>query len=502
MRLSTSNFSDDRFQHMLQNAPVIIYEFDREGRFSYCEGGALALLKLEPAALIGRSILVLHEGILSAAERIYQVLNGNPVHIIAEVDGLALEHWLTPTYDASGAISGGSGIAVDISERRRVEVDLRKAKEEADEANRAKTEFLSRVSHELRTPMNAILGFAQLLQTDEGLSLQQITRIDHILSAGQHLLELINEVLDVSRIESGMVSVSLEPVLLSTILREVLDIIEPMAAGRAITIDIGPPDSLSWVILADRQRLTQVLLNLLSNGVKYNHDGGGLKVVCSRPRQGWLRIMVSDTGIGIPASALSKLFAPFERLGRERSNVEGTGLGLALARRLVELMGGSLGLESVEGQGSDFWVDLPEHQTADPALRDRTAKSATASPHKQWKVLYIDPNMESTSLIEDILSSRMQIRLLRAMQGQLGFELALSQRPDLILIDPELPDLSGEELLRRLRELPETRDIPVVTLSAETDGAQARRLRELGARSCLPKPVNAAQLLAAIDALV
>jgi PAS domain S-box-containing protein len=499
---SSANFSDDRFQRMLQNAPVLIYEFDREGRFLYCSGGALALLKIDPAALIGRSILMMHEGILGAAEQIYQVLSGSPVHIITEVYDLTLEHWLTPTYDAAGEVSGGSGIAVDISERRRVEVDLRTAKDEADEANRAKTEFLSRVSHELRTPMNAILGFAQLLQSDEGLSLRQITRIDHILSAGQHLLELINEVLDVSRIESGMVAVHLEPVGLGALLREVLDIIEPMAASRAVLIDSGPPEAQGWTIVADRQRLAQVLLNLLSNGVKYNREGGALRVICSRPGEGWVRIMVSDTGIGIPAVAFGKLFAPFERLGRERSNVEGTGLGLALSRRLVELMGGSLGLASIEGQGSDFWVDLPEHRAPDPAMQSQASQGSAAAPEHQWKVLYIDPHIESTSLLEDILSSRMQIRLLRAMQGQLGFELARSQRPDLILLDPELPDLSGEELLHRLRELPETRDIPVVTLSAETDGAQARRFRELGARSCLPKPVNAAQLLAAIDALV
>ena len=382
----------------------------------------------------------------------------------------------------------------EIAERRRAEAD-------ADRANRAKSEFLSRMSHELRTPLNAILGFAQLLAMDP-LSGEQRESVDQILRGGRHLLALINEVLDISRIETGRLPLSLEPVPVSETVRRAVELIQPAAENAGVTVDVEPTDE-GIHVLADRQRLQQVLLNLLSNAVKYNRSGGAVRVRTEAAGDAALRIQVIDTGLGIAAGKLGLLFTPFERLGAETSAVEGTGLGLALSRSLVEAMGGSLDVESVEGAGSTFSARL--QRVAPPAEADEAPAPAPPPEHadrRPIKVLYIEDNLSNLRLIESIFARRPEVTLLSAMQGRVGLDLARDHAPDLILLDRHLPDISGEEVFRMLQADPRGREIPVVILSADAIPSGMRRLLAAGVRAYLTKPLDVTQLLAAIDAIV
>lgn len=376
----------------------------------------------------------------------------------------------------------------------------REARDVADRANRAKSEFLSRMSHELRTPLNAILGFGQLLEIDKNITEKQSRSVQHILKGGRHLLGLINEVLDVSRIEAGHMEVSLAPIHVSDILAETLDLLRPLAAQRNIPITGEAANTIDRYVLADRQRLRQILLNLLSNAIKYNRAGGSVSVECTEIGSR-VRFSISDTGVGISADKLPKLFTPFERLGAENSGIEGTGLGLALSRRLAELMGGSLGVESVVGKGSTFWVEVPcttsPFQVVPSGLHDAAPSKPTASPTNT--VLYIEDNLSNLQLVEGILADRRDIKLLVAMRAELGLELALQHLPDLILLDLNLPDMSGHEVLKRLRSNPRASAIPVVMISADAMSEQVDRLVAAGATAYLTKPLEIPLFFETID---
>jgi signal transduction histidine kinase/BarA-like signal transduction histidine kinase len=488
--------SNDPFAILFQSAPLMAYQFDMAYQLTSLAQGLIQI----PGFQMGTFLNSLFAEQPESVAQLPQVLAGQSIQIVTSHPGAFLKHWINPLRDPSGIVVGGFGFAVDITDQLRVEAELRAAKAEAERANQAKSEFVSRVSHELRTPMNAILGFAQLLQADDNLSPRQLIRIEHILRAGQHLLELINEILDVSRIESGSLSVMLEAIPLADMLREVLDIIEPIATAQGVTVVPQYEPTALGLVMTDQQRLAQVLLNLLSNAVKYNRPGGRVTIQILSTQPSFVRVIISDTGVGISQASLQQLFSPFERLGYERSPIEGNGLGLALSQRLMKLLGGMLGVTSIEGQGSDFWIDVPAWESA----AFPTATVATPPSHSdlhRWKVLYIDPYIEGTHLIEDILSNRSDIRLLRAMQGRLGIELARAQQPDLIMLDLTLPDISGEEVLRQVQHLPETSHIPVVVLSSTIEANEQARLYKLGARACIHKPVTATTLLDLLDEL-
>ncbi len=389
-----------------------------------------------------------------------------------------------------------------LSERSRLQEAERRAREEAEKANQEKNQFISRMSHELRTPLNAVLGFGQLLKLDE-LTDDQRDSVDHILSGGQHLLTLINEVLDIARIETGDLALSSEPVLVSDALNDVLGLIRPLATQRTIHLIGGRDAACSEYVLADRHRLQQVLLNLLSNAVKYNRLGGTVAVSCEPSSSTRLRIKVSDTGNGIPQEQLGRLFTPFERLGAERSEIEGTGIGLSLSRQLTEAMGGFLGVETVVGEGSTFWVELPLVEgpvDRYERLNTRSKSERDGAPSESRRtVLYIEDNLANVTLVQRIVAQREDVEIIPAMQGRLGLELAREHLPALVLLDLHLPDISGDEVLQRLRDDPVTAKIPVVIVSADATAGQIQRLLNAGALAYLTKPIDVAELLGILD---
>ena len=402
------------------------------------------------------------------------------------------------------------GIVAIRNERRtadahaRLEVEIverRRAEEAAAAASRAKSEFLSRMSHELRTPLNGILGFAQLLELDAH-SPEQREGVEHILKGGRHLLGLINEVLDIARIEAGKLTISLEPVPAGDVISSALDLVRPQAASRGIRLPAGI--ACDGHVMADRQRLQQVLLNLLSNAVKYNREGGTVSVSCDRGPAGRFRLTVADTGPGIAPERMHRLFTPFDRLDAPETGVEGTGLGLALSKGLVELMGGALRAESTLGHGSRFSVELPMAESPTRALGRATVTIALEpdQPGVRGTVLYIEDNLSNLRLVERIVTRRPGITLLSAMQGSRGLELAQAHRPDLIVLDLHLPDMSGQEVLAQLRAEPATREIPVVILSADATPSQVSRVLQQGAHAYLTKPLVVTQFLTLLDELL
>jgi PAS domain S-box-containing protein len=373
--------------------------------------------------------------------------------------------------------------------------ELMAATEEAERASQAKSEFLSRISHELRTPLNAILGFGQLLETAD-LRPEDGESVHHIMKGGRHLLDLINEVLDISRIDSRELSLSIEPVSAEEVVRETTDLILPLAAERSIELEATPGEG-PLMFLADRQRLKQVVLNLLSNAVKYNRDGGRVTVRVLRSSESSGLIEVEDTGAGIAPDDMPRLFKPFDRLGAESGDVEGSGLGLALTDALVQAMKGRLEATSELGRGSTFSVELPLAREAGAGDGGARMDVDAASPRT---VLYIEDNLANLKLVERILLLRPGLRLIAAMQGRLGVELARDHRPDVVLLDLDLPDIPGEEALKQLRDLHLGNGLPVVVTSAG-DGLRNRsRLERLGATALVAKPIDAQALLDAVDA--
>lgn len=389
----------------------------------------------------------------------------------------------------------------DITDQQRNAEAIRQAKDEAERANRAKSDFLSRMSHELRTPLNAVLGFAQLL-TGESLDEEARDNVEQILRGGKHLLDLINEVLDISRIEAGRLTLSLEPVSVTEAVLDAVALVSPLASGREIDIAVEPLDAQAAVI-ADRQRLGQILLNLISNAVKYNRASGRVTVGFAAREPNRLRITVADTGPGIRPDKMQLLFNPFERLGVEASGIEGTGLGLALSRGLAEAMGASMGAESEVDQGSTFWIELERsHEAVAVSRPDADTAPLRITSHGSGRVLYIEDNQSNVRLMARLLARRPGIVLVHAADGRTGIALATEHEPDVIFLDLHLPDMSGEQVLHQLWSDPRVRPIPVVMLTADATPAQMKRALASGAAAYLTKPLNLRKVLDTLDEML
>jgi PAS domain S-box-containing protein len=388
-------------------------------------------------------------------------------------------------------------VSRDVTEAAAAESVMQEAKEAAERANAAKSEFMSRMSHELRTPLNSVLGFAQILEM-ELKSPDELEMVGYIHNSGKYLLELINEVLDISRIESGNITVMIEPIGLQALEKECIELVKGQANELGVTIH--SQSAYDFRVLGDQQRLKQVMLNLLSNAIKYNRPNGTVTISCAPTPSGKVRLSVCDTGPGITPDLLDRLFTPFDRLDAETSGIEGTGLGLALSRGLIEAIGGTMGVESTVGSGSTFWIELPNVKSSMLSISGTASPAAlNAADRAESTVLYIEDDVANVQLVERLLVQRPNINLITSLLGGTGIELAQHYRPDLILLDVHLRDLHGFEVLERLQGDSRTIDIPVVVLSADATTWQRRRFRNAGVYDYLSKPLDLQQLLDVID---
>ncbi len=415
----------------------------------------------------------------------------------------------TTFYDRDRKLQGVYAAARDITERKRLDqvlqeknIELENARSVAEKANLSKSEFLSSMSHELRSPLNAILGFAQLMETSSPRpTAAQKGSIDQILKAGWYLLELINEILDLALIESGRLSLSLESMSLVSVMLECQEMIEPEAQKNGISMTF-PRFEIPVFVQADRTRVKQVLINLLSNAIKYNRPQGTIEVACCTSIERRLRISVHDSGEGLTPEKLAQLFQPFNRLGQEARSVQGTGIGLVMSKRLIELMGGAIGVESTVGTGSVFWFEL--NLTAEPRLDGVVAALSTHPKHFQHvavphTLLYVEDNLANMQLVEQLIARRPDMRLLSAADAIHGIELARTRLPEVILMDINLPGMNGIQALKILREDPLTAHIPVLAISANAMPHDIKKGLETGFLRYITKPINVNEFMTALD---
>lgn len=518
--------SEQQTRRFLEDLPLAVFIVDENGRPIYSNRASVQLLGVDTdPSLEGQELPDAYQIYTAGTNDPYEAdrlpvlraLGGETVTVddieVHRPDGsvIPLEVWAGPIRDEEGTIRYAAAAFSDISARKELETAMRESAQavrmasevaeseraKAEEANRAKSEFLSRMSHELRTPLNAILGFAQLLEMDD-LEAQQLESTEQIIKGGRRLLELINEVLDISRIESGRLALSLEPVLICDLIDECVRLIRPLADVRAVRVHSECTD-VDQHVWADRHRLGQVLLNLLSNAVKYNAPEGTVTVTCSAAPDGKsLRVGVTDTGPGIPAEKVPLLFTPFERLGADASEVEGTGLGLVLSKSLVEAMGGRIFADTMKGLGTTFWIEVATAEQIEIEPFEETAGEGSALVDS-YRVLYIEDNLANLKLIEKLLDRKARFEVISAMSGTLGLDLARQHLPDLILLDLGLPDLKGHEVLARLRKDPATADIPVVILSADATPGEIKRLLAAGAADYLTKPIDVSVFMRVLE---
>ena len=509
-----------RFTAILETIPQGIVFIDNDGRHAWTNVRGTEFLRLsqetnEPIKIAKamqalRSTAVNADDILRKGFELFSIQNqsvrdwiwlyDNPVTQVLNVASTPL---------ATERIGGRLWVFTDVTEKylarkslEQLNAELVEKSGQADRANKAKSEFLSSMSHELRTPLNAILGFGQLLKFDKTLSSHHQEWAHEILKAGNHLLELINEVLDLSKIEAGHVDLSLEPVEVLMLIDECVALIRPLADKRNISVTHACPSG--QMVRADRTRLKQVLLNLMSNAIKYNREGGSIRISMSPSAHDMCSLAVTDTGLGIPPERMNELFQPFSRLGATASSIEGTGIGLTITRRMVEAMNGSVDVESKVGEGSTFWVELPQAALMPVAgLEDeKNGDCSTLKPtglEAQHTVLYIEDNPANLRLVAQILTLRPHVRLLTAHTPELGIAYAQADRPDLVLLDINMPGMNGFQVLEILKADRSLKFVPVIAVSANAMARDMERGEAAGFSAYVTKPINMDLFLDTVD---
>jgi len=394
----------------------------------------------------------------------------------------------------------------DVTDDVALVAERKLAQELAEAANAAKTEFLASMSHEIRTPLNSILGFAQLLQMDKKAPLneRQKDKLNHVLSGGEHLLRLIDDILDLSHVEAGRVMVSAEPVNVAEVLDEVKAALDPMAARASIELTITDPVDRTRQVVADRTRFAQILINFGSNAIKYGKVGGKVTLGVSLQTPGMLRVSVEDDGIGIPVDQQDRIFQPFHRAGQETGPIQGTGIGLAITKRLSELMGGAVGFQSVPGSGSQFWVSLPEHDVKEAPKEVGTAARIAGSTLRGedgplHTIVYVEDNPSNIAFMQELIAELGRVNLVTAPTAEVGIEIVRARQPAVVIMDINLPGMSGYDAARKLREWPETKNIPVIALTAAAMVGDRKRAADVGFHKYLTKPVRVAELLGVIE---
>lgn len=503
--------SEERFRNIFDHAPIGIVYADLQGHPRDANPRMREMLGYGGQALTERSLadLTHPDDRAGIAEGLVRLLAGD-ISEFEHTARLAHRSGQTLSVRMNWSVLRNAGdqpqrlvaVVEDITEQLRRQ-DAERGRQAAESANLAKNEFLSRMSHELRTPLNAMLGFAQLLDLDSRpqLAPHQRAWVAQVLQAGWHLLEMINDTLDLSRIDSGMLRMNLAPVQLQSLVRQCVAMMEPAAARRDIHIDLRM-DEPGLRVLGDETRLKQVLTNLLSNAVKYNVPGGRVVVHSQRLDGQRLALRVLDTGLGLTDAQMADLFQPFNRLGREQGDIEGTGIGLVISRRLAELMGGALHAESTEGQGSTFVLTLPLADDSPPGEGAAAAGDPLAPPYRQRHVHYVEDNETNVEVMRGILAQRPQVVLEVSGLGLDGLTAIRRQPPDLILLDMNLPDVDGLELLRELQRDPDCATIPVVVVSADATPTRIEEALAAGARRYMTKPLNLGSFLGMLDELL
>ena len=489
---------------------TLLAEFNAE--FSEAENGekAISLIAAQKFDLILLDINMPGISGLEACARIRQELGFHllPIIIITSMDTKET----VPLAFAAGATDYVSKTLSQfelvprvraIMDRHHAEHEMYRARKEAEIANQAKSNFLTSMSHELRTPLNAILGFSQLLESDPDnpLNPMQKESIEYISKAGWYLLALINEILDLAKIEAGRVDLSIKQENLGEIIDECINIIHPLAVKRAISI-INRALQEAVRIKTDRTRLKQVLMNLLNNAVKYNRERGYITILAEKRDSGKVRISITDTGQGLSPDEVGSLFQSFNRLGAEKTEIEGTGVGLVISKKLVELMGGSIGVESLQDMGSTFWIELDIFHASVQESRlapDMNIPQELGKPTRHLTVLYIEDNPVNLRLVAQMLARRDDINMLSAHNGRLGIDLAMAHRLDVILLDINLPGMDGYEVLRKLKSHDETRNVPCLAISAHAMPEDIEKGLAAGFFNYLTKPLDVGRLFAAID---
>ena len=503
--------SEQRFRNILNNVPIGVIYTDLRGNVKLTNPRFCELTGYSEQELLRLSLAdYTHpEDMLQDVTLMAQLVRGEiPMYrrhkryIAKRGDTVWVQATVSLLRDAQARPRSIVGVVEDITEHLKLE-EAERAREAAEASNRAKSEFLSRMSHELRTPLNAMLGFAQLLELDPRHPLTDAQRpwVSQIQQAGWHLLEMINDVLDLSRIESGNLRLQVETLNLAALLDATVSLVEGEARQRgiAITQQLAPGTATA---LGDATRVKQILTNLLSNAVKYNADGGRIHIAGRLPGTDTVEIVVTDTGLGMTPEQLTELFQPFNRLGRERSAQQGTGIGLVISQRLAELMGGSLRAHSVAGQGSAFMLTLPCSPDPDTVRSDLDALVPLPAEYHRRLVHYVEDNETNVEVMRGILAQRPQVEMQVSVTGLDGLAAIRARRPDLILLDMHLPDISGMELLRHLKQDPHTGGIPIIVVSADALAQQIEAAFEAGCTHYLTKPVNVAELLGMLDDLL